>query len=194
MHGRTRLITDYCSLSALHMKQVTIHSDGACTGNPGPGGWSAVLEYGEVKKEISGAEIATTNNRMELLAAVEALARLKEPCAVEFVTDSQYLRKGITEWIARWKAKGWQTLKREPVKNADLWRRLDTEAARHRIEWKWVKGHAGHEGNERCDTLAVAALEQLRQRHTPAQLAAALAAFKAQQSPEPIAEPALFTP
>ena len=174
------------------MKQVIIHTDGACTGNPGPGGWSAVLEYGGVKKEISGAEIATTNNRMELLAAVEALARLKEPCAVEFVTDSQYLRKGITEWIARWKTRGWQTLKREPVKNVDLWRRLDIEAARHRIEWKWVKGHAGHAGNERCDTLAVAALEALRMRSTPEQLAAALAEFKAQQAPEVVVEPALF--
>ena len=174
------------------MKNVTIHSDGACLGNPGPGGWSAVLEYGGVKKEISGAEIATTNNRMELLAAVEALARLKEPCTVEFITDSQYLRKGITEWIARWKAKGWQTLKREPVKNADLWRRLDTEAARHRIAWKWVKGHAGHAGNERCDTLAVAALEKLRTRHTPEQLAAALAEFKAQQSAAPADQLALF--
>jgi ribonuclease HI len=174
------------------MKQVIIHTDGACTGNPGPGGWSAVLEYGDVKKEISGAEIATTNNRMELLAAVEALARLKEACCVEFVTDSQYLRKGITEWIARWKARGWQTLKREPVKNVDLWRRLDTEAARHRIEWKWVKGHAGHEGNERCDTLAVAALEELRIRYTPEQLAAALAEFKVQQSPEVVAETTLF--
>ena len=174
------------------MKQVILHTDGACTGNPGPGGWSAVLEYGGVKKEISGAEIATTNNRMELLAAVEALARLKESCAVVFVTDSQYLRKGITEWIARWKARGWQTLKREPVKNVDLWRRLDTEAARHRIEWKWVKGHSGHTGNERCDTLAVAALEELRMRYTSEQLAAALAEFKAQQSPEPVVEPALF--
>jgi ribonuclease HI len=174
------------------MKQVTIYSDGACLGNPGPGGWSAVLEYGGVKKEICGAEIATTNNRMELLAAVEALARLKEPCAIEFVTDSQYLRKGITEWIARWKAHGWKTLKREPVKNADLWRRLDTEAARHRIAWQWVKGHAGHAGNERCDTLAVAALEDLRRRHTPEQLAAALASFKARQSPDPATQTALF--
>ena len=165
------------------MKHVTIHTDGACVGNPGPGGWSAVLEYGGVKKEISGAEIATTNNRMELLAAVEALARLTEPCEVEFVTDSQYLRKGITQWVAKWKVKGWQTIKREPVKNADLWRRLDTEAARHRIVWKWVKGHAGHAGNERCDALAVAAIEALRARHTPQQFAAALAEFKARQSP-----------
>ena len=167
------------------MKNVTIHSDGACVGNPGPGGWSAVLEYGGVKKEISGAEIATTNNRMELLAAVEALARLKEPCAVEFITDSQYLRKGITEWVRLWKAKGWITIKREPVKNADLWRRLDAEAARHRIVWKWVKGHAGNHGNERCDALAVAEIERLRDRHTPQEFAAALAEFKARQTPEP---------
>jgi ribonuclease HI len=169
------------------MKQVIIHSDGACEGNPGPGGWSAVLEYGGVKKEISGAELATTNNRMELLAAVEALARLKEPCIVEFFTDSQYLRRGITQWIATWKAKGWQTMKREPVKNVDLWRRLDAEAARHRVSWKWVKGHAGHAGNERCDTLAVTAIADLRQRHTPQQFAAALTAFKVQLSPEPSA-------
>ena len=174
------------------MKNVTIHSDGACVGNPGPGGWSAVLEYGGVKKEISGAEIATTNNRMELLAAVEALARLKEPCAVEFITDSQYLRKGITEWVRLWKAKGWLTIKREPVKNADLWRRLDAESARHRIVWKWVKGHAGHAGNERCDALAVAEIEKLRARHTPQQFAAALVEFKARQSPEPPPEMNLF--
>ena len=165
------------------LKRVTIHTDGACHGNPGPGGWSAVLEYGGLKKEISGGEIATTNNRMELLAAVEALARLKEACEVEFVTDSQYLRKGITQWIRGWKAKGWQTVKREPVKNADLWRRLDGDAARHRIAWKWVKGHAGHAGNERCDTLAVAAIEALRTRHTPQQFAAALSQFKASQAP-----------
>jgi ribonuclease HI len=176
------------------MKRVTIHSDGACVGNPGPGGWSAVLEYNGVTKEISGAECATTNNRMELLAAVEALARLKEPCEVEFVTDSQYLRKGITQWVRGWKAKGWQTIKREPVKNADLWRRLDGEAARHRIVWKWVKGHAGHAGNERCDTLAVAALEALRARHTSQQLAAALAEFKARQSSEPSAQGDLLLP
>ena len=177
-----------------NLKRVTIHSDGACLGNPGPGGWSAVLEYGGVTKEISGAEIATTNNRMELLAAVEALARLKEPCVVVFVTDSQYLRKGITQWIRSWKAKGWQTMKREPVKNADLWRRLDTEAARHRIAWKWVKGHAGHAGNERCDTLAVAAIEALRTRHTPQQFAAALAEFKARQTPAPIPQDDLLIP
>ncbi len=167
------------------MKNVTIHSDGACVGNPGPGGWSAVLEYGGVKKEISGAEMATTNNRMELLAAVESLARLKEPCAVEFITDSTYVREGITKWVKGWKAKGWITVKREPVKNADLWLRLDAEAARHRIVWKWVKGHAGNAGNERCDALAVAEIEQLRARHTPQQLAAALDEFKARQSPMP---------
>ena len=142
------------------MKQVTIHTDGACLGNPGPGGWSAVLEYGGVKKEISGAEIATTNNRMELLAAVEALTRLKEPCEVTFVTDSQYMRKGITEWIARWKAKGWMTLKREPVKNEDLWRRLDTARDRHTVDWRWVKGHAGHELNEHADFLAGKGLKE----------------------------------
>lgn len=167
------------------MKHVVIHSDGACEGNPGPGGWSAVLEYGAVKKEISGAEPATTNNRMELLAAVEALSILKEPCAVEFVTDSQYVRQGITAWVAKWKVKGWMTTSRQPVKNADLWRRLDEAASRHRVTWKWVKGHAGHEGNERCDSLAVAAIAALRLSHTPQQLAAALEKFKATQTPPP---------
>jgi ribonuclease HI len=165
------------------MKKVTIHSDGACEGNPGPGGWSAVLEFGSTKKEISGAVAATTNNRMEITAAIEALSRLKEPCAVELTTDSQYLRNGITKWIAGWKAKGWITTSRQLVKNADLWRRLDAVASGHRIAWKWVKGHAGHAGNERCDSLAVEAIAQLRTRHTPGELRAALEEFKASQDP-----------
>ena len=165
------------------MKNVTIHSDGACEGNPGPGGWSAVLECGSAKKEISGAVAATTSNRMELTAAIEALFRLKEPCAVEFITDSQYLRNGITKWIAGWKRKGWITTTRQPVKNADLWRRLDEVASGHRIIWKWVKGHAGHVGNERCDSLAVEAIVQLRVQQTSGQLQAALHEFKASQIP-----------
>jgi ribonuclease HI len=142
-----------------------------------------VLEFGRAKKEISGAVAATTSNRMEITAAIEALSRLKEPCAVEFVTDSQYLRNGITKWIAAWKARGWFTTTRQPVKNADLWRRLDQVASGHRITWIWVKGHAGHAGNERCDSLAVEAIVQLRLQHTPRQLQAALHEFKASQVP-----------
>lgn len=175
-------------LSDARMKKVTIHSDGACEGNPGPGGWSAVLEFGSAKKEISGAVAATTSNRMEITAAIEALSRLKEPCAVEFITDSQYLRNGITKWIAGWKAKGWLKTSRQPVKNADLWRRLDAVASGHRIACKWVKGHAGHAGNERCDSLAVEAIAQLRTQHTPRDLQAALHEFKASQNPVPAQE------
>ncbi|MGH6961290.1 MAG: ribonuclease HI, partial [Dongiaceae bacterium] len=133
---------------------MTIHSDGGCEGNPGPGGWAAVLEFGHARKEISGGEPATTNNRMELRAAIEALARLKEPCAVDFYTDSEYLREGITSWVAGWKVRRWRTAERKPVKNADLWRELIAEAARHEVRWHWVKGHAGHVENERADRLA----------------------------------------
>jgi ribonuclease HI len=167
------------------LKSVTIHSDGACEGNPGPGGWAAVLEYGRHRREISGGELATTNNRMEIMAAVEALASLKEPCLVDFHTDSQYLRKGITEWIRMWKARGWITKTRQPVKNEDLWRRLSTAAEPHRITWHWVKGHAGYEENERCDTLAVQAIMDLKKRHTSAEQKLALEQFKARQNPEP---------
>ena len=166
------------------LKSVTIHSDGACDGNPGPGGWAAVLEYGEHRREISGGELATTNNRMEILAAVEALTCLKQPCQVDFYTDSQYLRKGITEWIRIWKVRGWMTKSRQPVKNDDLWRRLSQAAEPHRITWHWVKGHAGHVENERCDALAVEAIASLKQRHTPAERALALEEFKARQNPK----------
>jgi len=167
------------------LKSVTIHSDGACDGNPGPGGWAAVLSYGLHRREISGGELATTNNRMEILAAVEALACLKETCQVDFYTDSQYLRKGITEWIRMWKARGWITKTKQPVKNEDLWRRLSKAAEPHRVTWHWVKGHAGNVENERCDSLAVLAIAELKKSHSSAERARALEAFKAQQNPEP---------
>jgi ribonuclease HI len=159
------------------VKQVVIHSDGGCHGNPGPGGWAALLVYGKIRKEISGGEPATTNNRMELKAAIEALVILKEPCAVEFFTDSEYLRKGITEWLRGWKSRNWKTLQKTPVKNEDLWKDLDAATARHRISWHWVKGHAGHKENERCDVLAQREIEELRQKYAPEQLKAFLRAF-----------------
>lgn len=135
-------------------KSVTIYTDGACSGNPGPGGWGAVLIYGENRKEISGGEPHTTNNRMELIAAIEALGSLKGPCSVDLHTDSNYLRDGITTWIKNWKRNGWRTANRKPVKNADLWERLEQARTRHDIRWHWVKGHAGHPENERADELA----------------------------------------
>jgi ribonuclease HI len=134
--------------------QVVIYSDGACSGNPGPGGWGAVMIAGEHVKEICGGEPATTNNRMELMAAIQALEALKKPCKVEVHTDSTYVMKGISEWIFGWKKRGWKTADGKPVKNDDLWRRLDAARARHDVSWKWVKGHAGHELNERADALA----------------------------------------
>lgn len=165
------------------MKKVTIHTDGGCHGNPGPGGWAAVLAYGTRTKEISGGAAATTNNRMELQAAIEALRVLKEPCEVEFFTDSEYLRKGISEWIWGWKKNGWMTKTKQPVKNADLWRDLDAQLQSHKITWKWLKGHAGHEGNERCDALAQLAIDEIRRTHTKEQLSALLAEFSAGQKP-----------
>ena len=133
---------------------VHIHTDGACKGNPGPGGWGAVLVCGGEEREIFGGEPETTNNRMELTAVIEALAALKRRCRIVLHTDSQYVQKGITEWIHGWKAKGWRTASKQPVKNVDLWIKLEALAARHDIEWKWVKGHAGDAGNERADRLA----------------------------------------
>lgn len=133
---------------------VEIYTDGACSGNPGPGGWGALLLYGDNEKEITGGEFETTNNRMELTAAIEALKLLKRRCKVELHTDSTYVRDGITKWIHGWKAKGWKTAAKKPVKNEELWRQLDEAAAKHDIEWKWVKGHAGDPGNERADELA----------------------------------------
>ena len=157
---------------AAKLKSVIIHTDGGCEGNPGPGGWAAVLRCGDQLREVSGGEPATTNNRMELQAAIGALAALQEPCAVTLHTDSSYLRNGITQWLKGWKRNGWRTAAREPVKNDDLWKQLDEAASRHRIEWRWLKGHAGHADNERCDQLAAAEMAKLRQTHTRAQLAA----------------------
>ena len=133
---------------------VEIYTDGACSGNPGPGGWGALLLYGEHEKEITGGEFETTNNRMELMAAIEALNVLKRPCTIHLYTDSTYVKNGITEWISGWKAKGWKTAAKKPVKNADLWQALDAAAARHDVDWRWVKGHAGNPENERADALA----------------------------------------
>lgn len=141
---------------------VHIFTDGACSGNPGPGGWGAILNYNGHEKYLSGAEVMTTNNRMELLAAIEALASLTRACNVVLTTDSQYLRKGITEWIINWKRKGWKTAGKTPVKNVDLWQRLDAEAHRHVIDWQWVKGHSGCPENELADELARKAIEKLR--------------------------------
>ena len=136
------------------MDKVEIFTDGACKGNPGLGGWGALMIAGTHKKELYGGERNTTNNRMELKAVIEALTALKRPCDVVVHTDSQYVQKGISEWIHGWKARGWKTAAKEPVKNADLWQALDAAQAQHKIEWRWVKGHAGHEGNERADALA----------------------------------------
>ena len=133
---------------------VTIYTDGACSGNPGPGGWGAVLRWRGEERELSGGEAETTNNRMELLAAIRALEALKRPARVTLHTDSTYLRDGVTQWLPRWKSNGWRTAAKKPVKNADLWRALDAAARRHEVEWRWVRGHAGDPGNERADTLA----------------------------------------
>ncbi|HML09805.1 MAG TPA: ribonuclease HI [Stellaceae bacterium] len=138
--------------------EVEIFTDGACSGNPGPGGWGAILRYGELEKELSGGEAQTTNNRMEMTAAIVALETLKRPCRVRLYTDSQYLRDGIMQWLSGWKARGWRTADKKPVKNIDLWQRLDAAVAPHRIEWLWVRGHAGHPENERADALARAAI------------------------------------
>lgn len=141
---------------------VKIYTDGACKGNPGPGGWGALLRYGDVEKQLFGGEKNTTNNRMELMAAIEALAALTKPCVVDLTTDSQYVRKGITEWMRNWKRNGWKTAARQPVKNADLWQRLDTEVARHEVKWHWVKGHSGHPENELADELANKGVEKIK--------------------------------
>ena len=139
---------------------VEIFTDGACRGNPGPGGWGAVLRYGGHEKLLCGGSHQTTNNRMELTAAIEALEALRRPCRVRLVTDSTYLRNGITQWLSRWKRMGWLTANRKPVKNTDLWRRLDEAASLHDVEWVWVRGHAGDEGNEKADALARSAVEE----------------------------------
>lgn len=164
------------------MKQVTIHCDGACQGNPGPGGWAAVLQYGAKRKEVCGAVLATTNNRMELQAAIEAFRALKEPCNVEIFTDSVYLRKGMMSWVRGWKVNGWKTTDKKPVKNADLWRELDDLASKHKVTWRWLKGHAGHVENECCDRLAVKEIERLRVRCTKQELRDALDKFQEEVS------------
>lgn len=143
------------------MKHVIIFTDGACRGNPGPGGWGVLMRYGSHEKKISGAEPNTTNNRMELLAAIKALAFLKESCRVELHTDSQYVQKGITEWLVGWKKRNWIKPDKKPVKNADLWQELDKQAARHQITWHWVKGHSGHPENDIADALATEAIDKL---------------------------------
>jgi ribonuclease HI len=147
-------------------KAVDIFTDGACSGNPGPGGWGVILRFGEVEKELCGGESPTTNNRMELMAAIQALEALKRPVKVRLYTDSEYVKNGITKWIHGWKAKGWQTADRKPVKNVDLWQRLDEARQRHEIEFHWVRGHAGHPENERADELARKGLAEARALRT----------------------------
>ena len=141
-------------VAGLALKQVEVHTDGACLGNPGPGGWGALLRYGATERELVGAEPATTNNRMELMAAIAALEALSAPCEVTLHTDSQYVQKGLTEWLPGWIRRGWKTSGGDPVKNRDLWERLHAACARHRIDWRWVKGHSGDPDNERVDQLA----------------------------------------
>ncbi len=136
------------------IRRVSIWTDGACSGNPGPGGWGAILRFGDREKELCGGEAFTTNNRMELMAAIMALETLTRPCAIDLFTDSQYLRSGVTGWISAWKARGWRTADKKPVKNIDLWQRLEKAGEQHDVHWHWVKGHAGHEMNERADVLA----------------------------------------
>lgn len=147
---------------------VVIHTDGACSGNPGPGGWGAILAFDGQERELCGGAPDTTNNRMELTAAIEALGSLKRPCRVELHTDSEYLRNGITKWIHGWKRNGWRTADRKPVKNADLWQRLDTLIAGQEVDWRWVKGHAGHDVNERADALARKGMAPYLKRKRPA--------------------------
>lgn len=143
------------------MKHVHIYTDGACRGNPGPGGWGVLLRYGSHEKKLSGGERQTTNNRMELTAAIQALKELKQTCRVELFTDSQYVQKGITLWISGWKKRHWKTASKEPVKNADLWQALDNEANRHEVTWHWVKGHSGHPENDIADMLATQAIDDM---------------------------------
>ncbi|TNF05347.1 MAG: ribonuclease HI [Gammaproteobacteria bacterium] len=143
------------------MKEIEIFTDGACRGNPGPGGWGALLRYGGHEKELYGGEAMTTNNRMELTAAIESLTALKQPCKVSLTTDSEYVRQGITSWLQNWKKRGWKTAAKKPVKNVDLWQKLDEQVARHEVEWHWVKGHSGHRENELADQLANRGIDEL---------------------------------
>jgi len=142
-------------------KIVELFTDGACRGNPGPGGWGVVMRYGKVEKELCGGEFETTNNRMELMAAIRGLESLKHPCRVRLTTDSQYVMKGVTEWMDNWKRRNWQTAAKKPVKNVDLWQRLDAALAPHAVEWEWVRGHTGHAENERADQLANRGIDEL---------------------------------
>ncbi len=146
------------------MKNVIVYTDGACRGNPGPGGWGAILLYGDKEKELFGGEPETTNNRMELMAAIVALETLNAPCQVVLTTDSKYVMDGITQWMANWKKRGWKTASKQPVKNVDLWQRLDAAVQRHEIDWQWVKGHSGHPGNERADALANRGIDEMKQQ------------------------------
>ena len=143
------------------MKTVEAFTDGGCRGNPGLGGWGAVLRFGTHEKELKGSESETTNNRMELMAAISALTALSEPCSVVLTTDSTYVKDGITKWIRNWKANGWRTAAKKPVKNKDLWQQLDVQCLHHTVDWRWVKGHTGHEGNERADALANLAMDEV---------------------------------
>jgi ribonuclease HI len=160
--GISRPLATTAYKERMNVNHVEIHTDGACKGNPGPGGWGALMRSGENVREIFGGELDTTNNRMELTAVIEAFLALKRPCKVTLYLDSEYVRKGITEWIHGWKAKGWRTAAKQPVKNADLWQKLDALVANsgHQIEWRWVKGHAGDPGNERADALANRGVEK----------------------------------
>ena len=185
---RTKARRDYSGIVAgvkqeTVLKRVTIHTDGGCEGNPGPGGWAAVLRFGERTRELSGGEPATTNNRMELQAAISALSALKERCAVTLFTDSEYVRQGISEWLPRWKVTQWRTRERKPVKNEDLWRKLDELASSHVVNWRWLKGHAGHAENERCDQLAAAEIQNIRRNYSREQLTALREAFVAARDP-----------
>jgi ribonuclease HI len=143
------------------MDKVSIYTDGACRGNPGPGGWGAILKSGDHEKELYGGERETTNNRMELMAAIRALEGLKRPCEVTLTTDSTYVKKGVTEWMEVWRQRGWKTAARKPVKNIDLWQRLEQALNGHRVRWRWIKGHSGHAQNERADLLANRAIDEL---------------------------------
>lgn len=143
------------------LQQIEIFTDGACSGNPGPGGWAAILRYGDNEKELSGGELETTNNRMELTAVIKALEALKRPCRITVTTDSEYVKKGVTEWLEGWKKKGWKTASKKPVANRDLWEMLDAEIHKHKMRWEWVRGHEGHPENERCDELARQAIRNI---------------------------------
>lgn len=161
---------------------VTLYTDGGCQGNPGPGAWACVVLYQKHAWELSGAEPATTNNRMEIQAAIRGFRALNRPCNVQVFTDSDYLRQGITTWIEGWRRRGWRTKEGGPVKNQDLWSELDSLARIHEVDWQWLKGHAGHRWNERCDSLATRAIERLRSEVSPGQLAEALERFRRTQA------------